>query len=74
MTWYLGGSGIEARTLLHTSISSTPEYLCWSLPISTIILFLPFGTRKEMSELNNFDNFFRLDGKVALVTGGKHAF
>lgn len=24
-----------------------------------------------MSELNNFDNFFRLDGKVALVTGGR---
>jgi hypothetical protein len=24
-----------------------------------------------MSELRNFDSLFRLDGKVALVTGGK---
>jgi hypothetical protein len=25
-----------------------------------------------MSDLKNFDRMFRLDGKVALVTGGKH--
>lgn len=25
----------------------------------------------KMSELKNFDTMFRLDGKVALITGGK---
>lgn len=26
-----------------------------------------------MSDLKNFDRMFRLEGKVALVTGGRHA-
>lgn len=26
-----------------------------------------------MSDIKNFDRMFRLDGKVALVTGGKYA-
>lgn len=40
--------------------------------LSILILFLCSGIVFSMSDLQGFERMFRLDGKVAIITGGKH--
>lgn len=40
-----------------------------SCHLSVVLLLLP-RPLSEMSQFTNFDGLFRLDGKVAVITGG----
>jgi hypothetical protein len=67
-----GGAGFAVRACFEkATFPRTTMKIEDTISDSTIITTLSLQNRQNpMSELQNFQNLFRLDGKVALITGG----
>lgn len=60
-------SKIAGSNLIGHSLRLSLFKVTFSIPSNRV----DWESQRRMSQLNGFNELFRLDGKVALITGGK---